>query len=446
MTRAIRQPIQPAMMLAAIAFMIWLALPRGTAAEGLFLAPPAAGETQSFTLNGVAFRYPSKLQIDQRAGADREIVSLRHPQYGYSLFVAVPSPPLDQPAVLATIKTLAGARLAPGDSQAFRWKSSPLSAKVSAAEIGHGRFQGFNGHARLEVQYHHLRANQKDVFVGYFFSFSPSPDDAKLFEQGLGGDSFPAMEDCAQVISSITGESAEELTPRGGVPGGIPPPALPSASSARPVSEADLGTLARETMKSSTSLRGVTVIWWMAEEYWQIALAKFAAERRLTDAQTAQVEAMFKPLRSYTLISAVEAKGEPGNFAYTPEAALRSSMVLSDNEGQTYRPLPEEAIAPEARKVLQLLQPVFAKVFAEFGPFGENFKLFIFPANTPSGRRIADAKAEGGFSVQLGKQSFRWRTPVGALLPPKHCPVDGEEVNGAWKFCPWHGVKLPDDK
>ena len=218
------------------------------------------------------------------------------------------------------------------------------------------------------------------------------------------------------------------------------------ASSSAVRGQEDLAAIARETMKTATSQHGGTLLWWVPQEYWHVSLDKFNAEQHLTAEQMAQVAAMFKPLLSYTIIAVVDASGEPGNFVYTPESAVRAALRLIDSEGRSYRPLAEEAIAPETRNVLKRLQPILTRVFAELGPFGQNMKLYFFPLNNQAGRRIADAKADGSFTVELGKHTFKWRTPVGALLPPKRCPVDGEAVNGAWKFCPWHGVKLPDNK
>jgi hypothetical protein len=208
----------------------------------------------------------------------------------------------------------------------------------------------------------------------------------------------------------------------------------------------DLGAIAKETMKMVTSEHGLTLVWWFPREYWQVMLTRFAAESHLTAEQTAQVAAVIKPLLAYTIVAVVDASGKPGSFVYTPEPAVRAALRVVDGKGHSYRPLAEADIAPETRNVLKRMQPILASVFTEIGALGENIKLYFFPLNDQAGRPIADAKADSSFTVELGNQTFKWRTPVGALMPPKRCPVDGEEVNGAWKFCPWHGVKLPDNK
>ena len=68
--------------------------------------------------------------------------------------------------------------------------------------------------------------------------------------------------------------------------------------------------------------------------------------------------------------------------------------------------------------------------------------LYLFPAKNKADKPIMEAKKDGAFTIGLADESFNWKLPLGSLLPPKVCPVDGEELNGAWKFCPWHGEAL----
>ena len=76
------------------------------------------------------------------------------------------------------------------------------------------------------------------------------------------------------------------------------------------------------------------------------------------------------------------------------------------------------------------------------GPAGRNFHFFFFPATTEAGTAIADPRLPGDFSVRVVNERYSWRLPLGSLLPEKVCPADGERLNGAWLFCPWHGDRL----
>lgn len=90
-----------------------------------------------------------------------------------------------------------------------------------------------------------------------------------------------------------------------------------------------------------------------------------------------------------------------------------------------------------------MMKPLFANML---GPMGQNMVFFLFPSNNKEGQKIADSKKEGSFSVEMGEREFRWRLPLGSLLPPKICPTCGEKLSGAYKFCPWDGTKLPEAK
>jgi len=85
------------------------------------------------------------------------------------------------------------------------------------------------------------------------------------------------------------------------------------------------------------------------------------------------------------------------------------------------------------------MKPIFVNML---GPMGQNMCFFLFPAESADGRRIAEAKKEGAFSVKLGEREFRWRLPLGSLLAPKMCPKCKEKCSGAWNFCPWCGTRL----
>jgi hypothetical protein len=118
---------------------------------------------------------------------------------------------------------------------------------------------------------------------------------------------------------------------------------------------------------------------------------------------------------------------------------LRTGIKVKDARGNAYTPLPAEALPGDLKNLSALLGAMFSNML---GPMGEGMHLFFFPANAEDGTPIASAVREGSFSVDLRDQTFAWRLPLGSLLAPKACPVDGERLSGAWKYCPWHGKEL----
>lgn len=76
---------------------------------------------------------------------------------------------------------------------------------------------------------------------------------------------------------------------------------------------------------------------------------------------------------------------------------------------------------------------------------GQNLLVFLFPAVGKDNQKIADAKKAGSFAVNIGKLEYKWRLPLGSVVPPKICPKCGEKLSGAYTYCPYDGTKLPEN-
>ena len=196
----------------------------------------------------------------------------------------------------------------------------------------------------------------------------------------------------------------------------------------------DINALVQETQKMSDTSGEMTLIWWIPEEFWR---ASFEQDPNMTAAQTEQ---FIQVLRPYMLIVAVDGNiGTLGGVTYKSETTIRDSIQVIDGQGTRYRPLSSENIDADTKNFLSMMKPIFVNML---GPIGQNMHFFLFPAKNTMGRNIAVAKSEGAFSVKLDTRLFKWRLPLGSILQAKICPVDGEKLSGAWKFCPWHGVEL----
>lgn len=201
-------------------------------------------------------------------------------------------------------------------------------------------------------------------------------------------------------------------------------------------SKIDLNMLIQETQKMSQETDEMTLIWWIPEEYWQVS---FAQDPTTTEAQT---EEFLKVLRPYTLIAVVDGKmGAFGGVTYRPEADVRAGIQIRDSQGAYYLPLSKDKIDVNTNNFLSMMKPVFANML---GPMGQNMHFFVFPAVDKDGRKIAEVKKDGDFSVELDGREFRWRLPLSSLLLPKVCLKCKEKCSGAWHFCPWCGASLPE--
>jgi hypothetical protein len=155
------------------------------------------------------------------------------------------------------------------------------------------------------------------------------------------------------------------------------------------------------------------------------------------------VSEFLRILEPYTLLVIVD--GKIGTFAtidYRGYSMTRDSLTLVDGAGTRFRPLDSSAVSADARAFSALvLRPMFTNML---GPLGANMNAFFFPAKNASGAPLADPRAEGTLRAELGGRSFTWRLPLGSLLPPKYCPLDGEAFSGAYRYCPRHGNRLVD--
>ena len=202
--------------------------------------------------------------------------------------------------------------------------------------------------------------------------------------------------------------------------------------------EVSLSKLVAELQKGSDAVNEVTLVWWAPEEYWRTT---FGQDPNIS---TAQAEEIVNFLRPYTILFVVDGSmGKFGSVDYKPEPEIRANIQVGDSRGVFYRPLPVDQVNQNAKDFLLMMKPVFASMI---GPMGQNMHAIVFPGKDAKGQPIADVKREGNFSVKLYEGEFKWRLPLGVLLPAKICPQDGEKMSGAWKFCPWHGVALTESK
>jgi hypothetical protein len=196
----------------------------------------------------------------------------------------------------------------------------------------------------------------------------------------------------------------------------------------------DFQAVSQEMIKMRKEGNSITMAFWMPSAYWEMNLGQ---EPRLTKSQ---VKTAVDALRPYTIVAVVDGDVEGlGTLKFRPESAIRESTRLIDSKGNSYEPLAEDDVEVNARVFLGAFKPAMAAVV---GPLGKNMHVLLFPGKGQNADWLADPKAKGSLVVKIDKHEFRWKLPLGSLLPPKHCPKCKETGSGAWEFCPWCGSKL----
>jgi hypothetical protein len=200
-----------------------------------------------------------------------------------------------------------------------------------------------------------------------------------------------------------------------------------------------LDEMIKETQKQVGGKKLAGIVWWVPAEFWE--------ESALQNGSSPQkARETFGSLREYTMVIVLAGKIGIGNINWFSESDLRSGTSLRDADGQVYKPLSD--ISSDAVGVTSIIKPVMANIL---GPAGQNLRFLFFPSKTASGKLIADPTREGRFVISIENlpgtepMTFEWLLPLTSLTPPKFCPVGKERVEANWKYCPWHGVKLPDN-
>ncbi len=199
----------------------------------------------------------------------------------------------------------------------------------------------------------------------------------------------------------------------------------------------DIPDLIRETQLTIRAKDYSGLVWWIPFEFW--------IDSATTHGSTPeQAKQNFHALQEYTIVFVFAAKTNAlGAFDFFPPEHVQKHVVIRDANGNEYAPV--ENVSDTAKNLAAMLKPILGNAM---GKAGENSVLLFFPATGKNGTPIADAAAQGSFSVVLrdlvGVENdvYDWRLPLTSVAPAKFCPVGKERMMANWHYCPWHGVAL----
>jgi hypothetical protein len=179
-----------------------------------------------------------------------------------------------------------------------------------------------------------------------------------------------------------------------------------------------------------------TAVMWLPAEFWAFSVSMGGG----TDEE---VEEVLEVLSPYTLFLVTDGTiGVFGGVTNKSTDELVASVTLVSPDGALVRPLADSELSADMGSFVRNVVPLFLTEL--MGNFAENYVAVVFPGETITSGRLADSTVDGSVTLNVGERSFRWRTPIGGLVPPKYCPVDGERLSGGWRYCPWHGAELED--
>jgi len=198
--------------------------------------------------------------------------------------------------------------------------------------------------------------------------------------------------------------------------------------------QVDYNKFIKETQKSNTESGEISIAWWIPIEFWEIT---FSREKTMTEEQ---IEEFIKTLSPYVIFAVVDGKmGPMGGMTYTSVDSIAKSIELIVNEGKIYRPLETNDLRPDIQNLLSVFKPILKNMM---GQLGENMNFFVFTDIKDKDKRVADPITNGFIQLNFCNKEYKWKVPIGSLLPLKRCPIDNELMDGSWNYCPWHGDKL----
>ena len=140
------------------------------------------------------------------------------------------------------------------------------------------------------------------------------------------------------------------------------------------------------------------------------------------------------------VVCVVDAKISPfGSVIPTPRDKILDKLALFIGQGESMKPLSDSEISGDAKNLFAMMKPIMANMF---GQFGQGMEFICFNGVDSKGKKLLDPKQEGSFSLIFTDTTYKWRLPLGSLLPPKYDPQTGEEFPGNYNYNPFTGKKL----
>jgi hypothetical protein len=202
-----------------------------------------------------------------------------------------------------------------------------------------------------------------------------------------------------------------------------------------------LNEIVRDTQRQGNRAGRVTVVWWMVPEFWRAAMASSGI------VPVDKIDEMVSSIKDVNIFVIVDAKiGAFGSTDYVSSDDLRKNLSVVDPQGKPMALIPSEKQSTATKDMLATMKPLMANMLGEFG---KNLTFFVFEGKGRDGSRRVDPLKPGSLIVKVNAEEFRWRLPLGSLLPQRICPKCNETFPGNYTFCPYDATPLkekPGDK
>ncbi|MDQ8204524.1 hypothetical protein [Pelagicoccus sp. SDUM812003] len=194
----------------------------------------------------------------------------------------------------------------------------------------------------------------------------------------------------------------------------------------------DITKLVQETQKIAQTPGNMSLVWWIPLEFWEESLDQ---DPRMTEEQKAD---FIEILEEYTVFAVVESEiGTFGSFKHKPKSEIRDNVKF-EIDGDEIEQIPYIAVNQDASNFFITMKPLMGQMMGEMG---KGMEFIVFP-NEIGGERLLDPRSEGAFTFTSFGNEFKWRLPLGSLMPPMIDQSTGEEFPGNYSFNPYNGNEL----
>lgn len=194
----------------------------------------------------------------------------------------------------------------------------------------------------------------------------------------------------------------------------------------------DITALVQETQQVSQKPQELSFLWWLPQVFWE---SSFEQNPGMTEGQKSDI---LKRLKEYNIFAVAQSDiGTFGSFTHKEKDEIRKNIKL-EIEGEEIEQLPYIVVDQEVSNLLISMKPVMAQMMGEIG---KGMEFIVFP-NEIAGETLLDPRSKGSFTFTSFGTEFKWRLPLGSILPPMIDEETNEEFPGNYIFNPYNGNKL----
>lgn len=199
----------------------------------------------------------------------------------------------------------------------------------------------------------------------------------------------------------------------------------------------DLQSFMADTQRIKQGSGNITLVWWIPSAFWEETLRQ---NKDISERQRQQFIAVLEPYLLFVLLRA-----DVSPFGSLKGRARSELLDAFDPkfDGKTISTIEDRALPPDVKNLLAMFKPIIAGML---GQMGEGLEFIVLSNSSKDGRKTIDPMKPGTIDTKFFDAQFRWRLPLGSLLPPMIDSKTNETFPGNYQFNPFTGDKLTRKK